>query len=271
MRAGTRTTRHLRWRPRGGSILLALVVALLLPAYAQGATPFVQGAAGAAVGQLQQPVSATAATAQGAVGAAPARAATSAQPVVEHVAETAATAAAPGRPAVEAAARSVETAAAPAVSPGRNAATTAPVRTATPSAPAPAPTAGRDRSVHRAPSEATSARPPRRPDRLADVSGAAESRRLAIADGPAASTTSSGTASASNGAALDLEPPSQDDGVPAGPGSTASATSTSFSLGALALLAAALLLAAPAAGRRLRADRAFVRPTLFVSVLERPG
>jgi hypothetical protein len=270
MRAGARTTTHRRGRPRRCSILLALVVALLLPASVQAATPSLQGAAGAAVGQLQQPVNATAASAQGAVGAAPAAAATSTQPVIEHVAQTAATAAAPARPAVEAAARGVETAAPQAVSPA-DAGTTAPVHTATPPVPAPAPGAGRDRSARRSPSHAASPKPRREPAGLANASHAAESQRLATADGPAASTTPSRTASASNGAAPDREPPSQDDGVQVGAGSMASAFSTSFSLGALALLSAALLLAAPAAGRRLRVDRAFVRPTLFVSVLERPG
>jgi hypothetical protein len=214
---------------------------------------------------VQQSVNATAGGAQGNLGAVPAAAATSAQPVVENVAETAAAAPAPARPAVETARRTVETAA----SPGTDAAT--PVRTATPSAPAPAPTADRDRSAHRAPSDAASLKDRHTPVGPTEASAAAEPQRLAIADGPAASEAPTSAARASNGAALDREPASQDDGVPAGPGSTASASSTSFSLGALALLAAALLLAGPAAGRRLRVDRAFARPTLFVSVLERPG
>jgi hypothetical protein len=268
MRAGTRTTRHRRGRPRACSILLALVATCLLPASAQAVAPSVPDAAGAAVGQAQQSVNAAAGGAQDNLGALPAAAATSAQPVVEHVAETAA-AAAPSRPAVETARRTVETAAAPAVSPGTDAAT--PVGTATPSAPAPAPAANRDRSAHRAPSEAASPKRRHTPVGPPEASGAAEPHRLAMADGPAASKTPSSAVSASNAAALDREPASQDDGGPPGPGSTGSASSTSFSLGALALLAAALLLAGPAAGRRLRVDRAFARPTLFVSVLERPG
>jgi hypothetical protein len=269
MRAGTRTTRHRRGRPRARSILLALVATCALPASAQAVAPSVPDATGAAVGQVQQSVNATAGGAQGNLGAVPAAAATSAQPVVENVAETAGAAPARARPAVETARRTVETAAAPAVSPGTDAAT--PVRTATPSAPAPAPAADRDRSAHRAPSDGASLKSRHTPVGPTEASAAAEPQRLAIADGLAASKAPSSAARASNGAALDREPASQDDGVPAGPGSTASASSTSFSLGALALLAAALLLAGPAAGRRLRVDRAFARPTLFVSVLERPG
>jgi hypothetical protein len=267
MRAGTRTTRHRRGRSRACSILLALVATCVLPASAQAVAASVPDAAGAAVGQVQGSVDAAAGGAQGNLGAVPAAAATSAQPVVAHVAETAAAAAAPTRPAVETARRMVETAAAPAVSPGTDAAT--PVRPATPSAPAPA--AERDRPAHRAPPEAASPKPHRTPVGPTEASGAAKRQRLAMTDGPAASKTPSSAASASNGAALDREPASQDDGVPAGPGSTASVSSTSFTLGALALLAAALLLAGPAAGRRLRVDRAFARPTLFMSVLERPG
>ena len=269
MRAGTRTTRHRRGWPKACSILLALVATCVLPASAQAVAPSVPDAAGAAVGQVQHSVNAAAGGAQDNLGAVPAAAATSAQPVVAHVAETAAAAAAPARPAVETARRTVETAAAPALSRGTDAAT--PVRTATPSAPTPAPAVDRDRSAHRAPSEAASPKRRHTPVGPTEASGAAEPHRLAIADGPAASKMPSSAAGASNGAALDREPASQDDGVPAGPGSTASASSTSFSLGALALLAAALLVAGPAAGRRLRVDRAFARPALFVSVLERPG
>jgi hypothetical protein len=47
--------------------------------------------------------------------------------------------------------------------------------------------------------------------------------------------------------------------------------SSSVGFGALALLVAALSLAAPGIGRRLRVAGEHLRPTRFVAVLERPG
>jgi hypothetical protein len=246
--------------------VLALAATCSLPAAAQAAElPSVQPAAAGVAAQLGQTATAagaaaldTTAPAQAAVQQTAAEVVAPARPAVEHAAETVTKTAAAQRPAVDTAVRTVETAVAP----------TQPV--------APAPPAAKRagdgvRALHSAPSEGTvqkarrhrntggeTAKPSGR-EPVPSVERAHVSRST-----PSAPSDTAGSKSADGSASATFD-------LVAGAGSTASASSTAFSIGAVGLLAAALMLGAPAAARRLRADGASLRPVLFASVLERPG
>ena len=244
--------------------MLALAATCSLPAAAQASDlPSVQHAAAGVTAQLGQTATAagavaldTTAPAQAAVQQTAAEVVAPARPAVEHAAETVTKTAAAQRPAVGTVVETVETA------------PTQPV------APAPAAKRAGDgvRALRSAPSEGTVQKPRRH--RNAPAETARPSEREGLPSGeraarvsqstPSAPSATAGSESADGGASATFE-------LVAGAGSTASASSTAFSIGAVGLLAAALMLAAPAAARRLRADGASLRPVLFASVLERPG
>lgn len=260
MRAAARHIRHLVRKRGAGLALIALAATCSLPAAAQAAEV---PPAAAQLGQTATATGAaaleTTATAQRAVQQTAAEVVAPAQPVVARAAQTVTKASTPARSVVDTAVRSVETPVAPAQP-------AAPVR---PAAPSPADREGGVRALRGAPdgpSEQKSA-----PKRSDSAGGAGNAKRgpVTAAQRVTASRPTAGSATATP-ASVDGGTSATND-LPAGAGSTASASSTSFSIGAYALLAAALLLAGPAIARRLRVDRAWPRPTLFVSVLERPG
>ena len=246
--------------------MLVLAATCSLPAAAQASDlPSVQPAAAGVTAQLGQTATAagavahdTTAPAQAAVQQTAAEVVAPARPAVEHAADTVTKAAAAQRPAVDNVVRSVETAVAP----------THPV------APAPAAKRAGDgvRALRRAPSEGTVQKSrgtrntpaePAKPSEREPLPSVERAARVSQST-PSAPSATAGSESADGGASATFE-------LVAGARSTASASSTAFSIGAVGLLAAALMLAAPAAARRLRADAASLRPVLFVSVLERPG
>ena len=247
--------------------MLALAATCSLPAAAQASDlPSVQHAAAGVTAQLGQTATAagavardTTAPAQAAVQQTAAEVVAPARPAVEHAAETVTKTAAAQRPAVGTVVQTVETV------------ETAPTQ---PVAPAPAAKRAGDgvRALRSAPSGGTVQKPRRH--RNAPAETARPSEREGLPSGeraarvsqstPSAPSATAGSESADGGASATFE-------LVAGAGSTASASSTAFSIGAVGLLAAALMLAAPAAARRLRADGASLRPVLFASVLERPG
>lgn len=243
--------------------MLALAATCSLPAAAQASDlPSVQPAAAGVTAQLGQTATAagavaldTTAPAQAAVQQTAAEVVAPARPAVEHAAETVTEAAAAPRPAVDTVVRSVETAVAP----------TQPV------APAPAAKRAGDGvpALRSAPSEVTVQKPRGNRNTPAETAKPSEREPLpSVArvsqSTPSAPSATAGSESADGGGSATFE-------LVAGAGLTASASPTAFSIGAVGLLAAALMLAAPAAARRLRADGASLRPLLFVSVLERPG
>ena len=246
--------------------MLVLAATCSLPAAAQASDlPSVQPAAAGVTAQVGQTATAvgavaldTTAPAQAAVQQTAAELVAPARPAVEHAAETVTKAAAAQRPAVDNVVRSVETAVAPT------------------QAVAPAPAAKRAgdgvRALRSAPSEGTVQKPRGNRNTPAETAKPSEREPLPSVERvarvsqstPSAPSATAGSESADGGASATFE-------LVAGAGSTASASSTAFSIGAVGLLAAALMLAAPAAARRLRADGASLRPVLFASVLERPG
>lgn len=231
--------------------MLALAATCSLPAAAQASDlPSVQPAAAGVTAQLGQ-------TATAAVQQTAAEVVAPARPAVEHAADTVTKAAAAQRPAVDNVVRSVEKA----------------VASARPVAPAPAAKRAGDgvRALRSAPSEGTVQKPRGNRNTPAETAKTPEREPLPSVERarvsrptPSAPTATAGSESADGGASATFD-------FAAGAGSTASASSPAFSIGAIGLLAAALMLAAPAAARRLRADGASWRPVLFVSVLERPG
>jgi hypothetical protein len=271
MRAGPHTIRHFPKRT-ARLIVLALAAACPLSATAQAAELPAATATDAAA-QLGQAaattpaaVSDTTAATQPAVRQTAGTAVSPAQPAVEQAAKTAGTVASPAQPAVEAAARSVHSSATPAAS------TAIDQHATQPSATAPR----RDRAGGRANrsgrSELTT------PSATGTQKGAAagahaprSAMHTAAHPSPASASTPSASARHLAGGGSEDAPTSPNDGSTPNGGSTASPFSSSFSLGGIALLAAAFILAGPAIKRRLRVDGAFFRPTVFVAVLERPG
>jgi hypothetical protein len=267
MRAGARHIRHLVRTRGAGLALIALAATCSLPAAAQASElPSVQPTAAGVTAQLGQtatPAGAvpldTTAPAQAAVQQTAAEVLAPTQPVVERAAQTLTKASTSARPVVDTAVRSVETAAAP----------PRPAAPARPAAPSPRNPGDGVRALSRAPSGPSGQKAA--PQRNDSARTAGNSERVpwagaerVTASMPAADSTTATPASVGDATSATHE-------LPAGAGSAASASSTSFSIGAFALLAAALMLAAPALARRIRVDGAFFRPVLFVSVLERPG
>ena len=246
--------------------MLALAATCSLPAAAQASDlPSVQHAAAGVTAQLEQTATAagavardTTAPAQAAVQQTAAEVVAPARPAVEHAAETVTKTAAAPRPAIDTVVETVETV------------ETAPTQ---PVAPAPAAKRAGDgvRALRSAPSKGTVQSPRRHRNTAAEIARTSEREPLPSVERarvsqstPSAPSATAGSESADGGASATFE-------LVAGAGSTASASSTAFSIGAVGLLAAALMLAAPAAARRLGADGASLRPVLFASVLERPG
>jgi hypothetical protein len=254
MRAGARHIRHLVRKRGAGLALIALAATCSLPAAAQAAE---LPPAAAQLGQTATATGAaaleTTATAQGAVQQTAAEVVAPAQPVVERAAQTVTKASTPARSVVDTAVRSVETAVAP----------------ARPAAPSPRNPGDGVRALSRAPSGPSGQKAAPQRNDSARTAGHSERVPLAAAERVTASMPAADSATATP-ASVDGATSATHD-LPVGAGSTASASSTSFSIGAFALLAAALMLAGPALARRIRVDGAFFRPVLFVSVLERPG
>jgi hypothetical protein len=270
MRAAPHTMRHLRKRTSRTAVL-ALTVAGALATSAQAADLPTTATATDAAAQLSQTAATTPAPATETTAAAQttrqtaATAVSPAQPAVEQVAKTAGAAAGPARPAVEATVRSVGGAAGPASRTGTEG-------QATPAKIAAHSERDGDRANRNGRSEPVSPKTTGTHRKAPPAAHALKSEPNAAAgrSGPIAATPSR-SAGHRAGAPTEEDPTSPIDGSAAYAGSTASASSSSFSLGGLALLAAVFILAAPAIKRRLRVDGAFLRPTLFVAVLERPG
>ena len=146
---------------------------------------------------------------------------------------------------------------------------------ATPPAPAPSgdpqPAARRDNAAPAEPKQAPGPSAGHRPAEVRTGPVADGGERVAPAQPPLAKPVSPGERAQAGEGRPEAESSAPAHDVPALGGGSASAPSTGFGLGGLALLAGAFCLTAPRVVRDLLSLPADMRPALLVSALERPG